>query len=89
MVQFGPGDFSMSIGKPGMSDDPEVKLAEKYTIETCLKLGIRPRAEINSWEDAKPYMDMGVIDFCINSDVGIMHASCREQGEKMAKALGR
>ena len=24
MVQFGPGDFSMSIGKPGMTDDPEV-----------------------------------------------------------------
>ncbi|MBH74888.1 MAG: 2,4-dihydroxyhept-2-ene-1,7-dioic acid aldolase [Dehalococcoidia bacterium] len=89
MVQFGPGDFSMSIGKPGMTDDPEVKLAEKLTIETCLKLGIRPRAEINAWEDAKPYIDMGVIDFCINSDVGIMHAFCQEQGENMAKVLGR
>lgn len=87
MVQFGPGDYSMSIGKD--SSDPEVKTAEKYTIETCLKMGIRPRAEIGSWEDAKPYIDMGIIDFCIGSDVSTVYSYCLEQGEQMAKAVGR
>ena len=89
MVQFGPSDYSMSIGKPGQTNDPEVKNAEKYTIETCLKMGIRPRAELSSWEGAKPYIDMGVLDFCIGSDVGTMYSYCLEQGEQMAKALGR
>jgi 4-hydroxy-2-oxoheptanedioate aldolase len=89
MVQFGPADYSMSIGKPGQTNDPEVKNAEKYTIETCLKMGIRPRAEINSWENAQPYIDMGVVDFCIGSDVGTMYSYCLDQGERMAKALGR
>ncbi|MDP7577908.1 MAG: aldolase/citrate lyase family protein [SAR202 cluster bacterium] len=87
MVQFGPGDYSMSIGK--YPSDPEVKTAEKYTIETCLKMGIRPRAEISGWEEAKPYIDMGVLDFCIGSDVNTVYSYCLEQGEQMAKAVGR
>ena len=32
---------------------------------------------------------MGVVDFCIGSDVHTMYAYCLEQGETMAKALGR
>ena len=93
MVQFGPGDYSMSIGKHHDIFHPEVQKAEKHTIETCLKMGIRPRVELgveaDSAEAAKPYIDMGVVDFCIGSDVHTMYAYCLQQGETMARALGR
>ena len=89
MVQFGPGDYSMSIGRPGDYTHPEVMKAQKYTIETCIDKGIRPRIEIGKWEDAKPYMDMGVIDFCIGTDVNIIYDYMQEQGGELAKALGR
>jgi len=41
MVQFGPADYSMSIGVPGQWKDPRIKEAERYTIETALKKGCR------------------------------------------------
>ena len=89
MVQFGPGDYSMSIGRAEDYQHPEVAAAEKYTIEECLKRGIRPRAEIGSWELAKPYLDMGIIDFCVSNDVGIIFDFMRDQGERLAKLIGR
>lgn len=89
MVQFGPGDYSMSIGQAEDYQHPEVAAAEKYTIEECLKRGIRPRAEIGSWELAKPYLDMGIIDFCVSNDVGIIFDFMRDQGERLAKLIGR
>ena len=89
MTQFGGSDYSMSIGMPGQHTHPDVKKAEKHSIETSIKMGIRPRIEINDWEAAKPYMDMGVTDFCMGSDIASMRDYCIEQGEQMAKALGR
>jgi len=45
MVQFGPADYSMSIGIPGQWSDPQVREAERYTIETALRMGIAPRED--------------------------------------------
>ena len=87
MVQFGGGDYSMNIGAFGNYPHPDVKKAETYTIETCIKKGIRPRIEITKWEDAKPYMDMGGIDFSIGNDLVTVYNYCQEQGEKLAKLL--
>src|SRR5580765_2414952 len=49
MVQFGPADYSMSLGLTGQWDHPKVREAEKHVIETALKMGIAPRAEISTW----------------------------------------
>ena len=46
MVQFGPADYAMSIGLAGQWSHPEGQEAERYVIETALKKGIAPRAEI-------------------------------------------
>src|SRR5206468_1330745 len=55
MVQFGPADYSMSIGLTGQWDHPRVKEAERYVIETALRKGIAPRAEITLPAEAKKY----------------------------------
>lgn len=89
MVQFGPADYSMSLGIPGQWDHPKVKEAERYTIETALKMGIAPRAEITRPEDAKKYLDMGVKHFCIGTDVSILFEWFKSNGKSMRSLLGR
>ena len=89
MVQFGPSDYSMSIGIPGNEEHPDVKKAERYVIETALKMNVLPRVEISTFEQAKPYMEMGVKDFCIGWDVEVMYDYCKREGEGLAKLLGR
>jgi 2-keto-3-deoxy-L-rhamnonate aldolase RhmA len=88
MVQFGPSDYSISYGKPGQSKLPEIQGAYMKMIEMALKKGVAPRVEVGSFEQAKPFVDMGVKHFCIGWDVGIMYAWCNQNGEGMRKLLG-
>ena len=88
MVQFGPADYSMSIGRPGQWDHPEVKEAERHTIETALRMGVAPRAEIIHFEQAGPYIEMGVKHFCIGTDVRVIYEYCREQGARAGQRPG-
>ena len=89
MVQFGPADFSMSIGMPGKWDHPKVREAETYMIETAIRAGVRPRVELFDVEQVGPYLEMGVKDFCIGWDVWTVHQYCKNQGEALAKLMGR
>lgn len=87
MVQFGPGDYSMSIGHPGEYGHRKVREAEKFVIETSLKMGVAPRAEIGGPDGAKKYLDMGVRHFCMGTDVSILMRWFRTEGEAMRKVL--
>jgi 4-hydroxy-2-oxoheptanedioate aldolase len=89
MVQFGPADYSMSIGLPGQFKHPKVKEAERYVIETSLKLGLHPRAEIGHPDQAKEYLDMGVKHFCIGQDVSILFDWFKRNGKEMGSLVGR
>jgi 4-hydroxy-2-oxoheptanedioate aldolase len=89
MVQFGPADYSMSLGLAGQFTHPRVKEAEKFVIETCLKKGIAPRAEISRPEQAKEYLDMGVKHFCVGTDVNILFDWFKSAGGAMIDLLGR
>jgi 4-hydroxy-2-oxoheptanedioate aldolase len=89
MVQFGPADYSMSLGLTGQWDHPKVREAEKYVIETALQMGIAPRAEISRPEEAARYLDMGVKHFCIGSDVNILFNWFRDCGKSMNQFLQR
>lgn len=91
MVQFGPSDYSMSIGAPAVYQGgrhPAVIEADEYIIKTALKMGIRPRIEIGEPEAAKPYLDMGVKDFCIGWDVAILYSWFKKNGAAMRDLLG-
>ncbi len=89
MVQFGPGDYAMNIGVPGQHDHHDVKAAEMHTIKTAIKMGVRPRVELNGSEDAAPYIEMGVKDFCVGTDVIMVAEFCKDHGEALAKALDK
>ena len=87
MVQFGPADYSMSIGLAGQLNHPKVKEAERYVIETALKMGVSPRAEVGSPDQAGKYLEMGVRHFCIGTDMSILFKWFKENGEEMRKIL--
>jgi 2-keto-3-deoxy-L-rhamnonate aldolase RhmA len=87
MVQFGPSDYSMSIGIPGQSADERVREAEKYVIETAHKRGIPARAEIRDAQGAARYLDMGIRHFCVGWDVVVLHDWFAEQGRAMQSLL--
>lgn len=87
MVQFGPADYSISIGKPGEGGAPEVQEAHRHMIETALKMNVAPRVEVGSFEQTKPYLEMGVRHYCIGWDVATVFAWCRQQAKGMGELL--
>jgi 4-hydroxy-2-oxoheptanedioate aldolase len=89
MVQFGPADYSMSIGLTGQFDHPQVREAERYVIATALKMGIAPRAEISHPDEARRYLDLGVKHFCIGTDMCILFDWFKSNGGAMKKLLGQ
>jgi 4-hydroxy-2-oxoheptanedioate aldolase len=87
MVQFGSSDYSMSLGLTGQRNHPDVRKAERRTIETALKLGLHPRVELADIRQAEPYLEMGVKHFCIGWDVRILHDWWTANGAGMRKML--
>lgn len=91
MVQFGPGDYSLSLGYPGQRNHPEVKAAELKVIRSALDKGIRPRMEIGSInyskEDLHRYLDLGVKDFHLPSDGKIVYEWLAENGRTLRGML--
>jgi 4-hydroxy-2-oxoheptanedioate aldolase len=87
MIQWGGSDYSMSVGMAGQRNSPEIKAVEKKVIETGLKMGVPPRAEINTADQAKFYLDLGVRHFCIGTDVNILFNWWKEHGDDLRKAV--
>ena len=88
MVQFGPADYSMSIGLPGQWNHPRVIEAERHVIKTALRLGIAPRAEISHPNEAKVYLDQGVHHFCMGWDVSVLFDYFKTEGGALRDLLG-
>jgi 2-keto-3-deoxy-L-rhamnonate aldolase RhmA len=87
MVQFGPSDYSMSIGVAGQRKHPAVVEAYEHTIKTAIKMGVRPRAEIASVAEVDYYMNLGVKDFNLSTDTAILASFYRDQGSLLRKTV--
>jgi 4-hydroxy-2-oxoheptanedioate aldolase len=83
MVQFGPTDYSVSVGKPGGGRDPEVQDAQKRMVEMALERGVQPRIELGSLEQAGPWRELGVTHFCVGWDIATVFGYCKRQGALM------
>ena len=88
MVQFGPADYSMSIGLAGQWSHPRVVEAERHVIRTALRMGIAPRAEISRPSEAKAYLDQGVRHFCMGWDVSVLFDYFKTEGGALRDLLG-
>jgi 4-hydroxy-2-oxoheptanedioate aldolase len=88
MVQFGPADYSNSIGLTGQFTHPKVKEAETYTIETAQRLGIAARVELGQPTGFEPYLEMGIKHFNVGVDVKTLFSWFHETGATMRRELG-
>lgn len=87
MIQWGPADYAMSIGRPGGWQEPAMKAVEARIIKTCLRMGVPPRAEIASADQAKYYLDLGVRHFCIGTDIMILFDWLKQHGESLQTVM--
>jgi len=67
---------------------PELRVVERRVFETAIKMGVPPRAEIATADQAKYFLDMGVRHFSVGTDITILHQWWKSQGEDLRKALG-
>src|SRR6266436_6472014 len=88
MVQWGGSDYSMGIGRAGERYSRELRVVERRVFETAIKMGVPPRAEIATADQAKYFLDMGVRHFSVGTDITILHQWWKSQGEDLRKALG-
>lgn len=89
MVQFGACDYSLSVGLPGQQSNPKVKKAELRVVKTALKMGIHPRAAINNLDNVEMYIDLGVRDFNLPTDLTILYQWLKKNGESLRKILSK
>ena len=87
MIQWGPADYAMSIGQPGKQNQPEIKRIERKILETAIKYGIPPRAEIDNVDQAKYYLDIGVRHFSLGVDIRILFNWWKTNGDALQKAI--
>ena len=91
MVQFGPSDYSMSIGVCGQATHPKVKEAEIKTIKTALRMGIQPRVEMDypDPDSIIEYQTLGVKHFCMGPDTKVMFKYFTEEGAVVNRIMKR
>ena len=87
LVQWGGGDFSQNIGHPGEQNHPIVKAAHDKVFKESLRAGIQPRAEIESPDEVKMYLDMGVKHFSIGTDISMLYSWWKNNGEDVLRSI--
>ncbi len=88
MIQWGPADYSMNIGKPGELSDFDVTATEQQVIKAALKAGIAARVEISHPSEARYYTDMGVRHFSLGVDLSILFAWWQDNGGELRRMVG-
>src|SRR5215510_5517516 len=78
----------MGSGRAGERYSPELRVVERRVFETAIRMGVPPRAEIATADQAKYFLDMGVRHFSVGTDITVLHQWWKSQGEDMRKALG-
>ena len=87
MVQWGGSDYSMSVGLAGQRTHPDIVAARDRVFKTALARGVAPRAEVQTADDAKEYLDMGVRHFSIGTDITILYGWWQDSGEELWKTM--
>ena len=58
-------------------------------IAICLRMGVAPRAEIETSNHAGYYLDLGVRHFCMGSDINILYDWLSEEGDAFHSPMGQ
>ena len=91
MVNFGPCDFSVSVGKAFNTSRwcTEAYRAHRDMLELAVKYGKRARVEIGTYEQAQEYIDMGICDFNVGVDLLAIYEYCKQNGGGVRELLSK
>jgi 2-keto-3-deoxy-L-rhamnonate aldolase RhmA len=87
LLQFGPSDFSMSMGWNAAEHAADTKAAERDMIAAANRHGVKVRCEINAVEDAPYYIDLGVRHFCLGDELRNNTVYWTQQGGGLRRAI--
>jgi len=88
MVQWGPNDYAMSIGRPGEAGTDAIREVERRVIRTVLDAGVPVRAEIASVNAAPYYLELGVRHFSLFHDLQLIEAAWKDGGNRLREVIG-
>jgi 2-keto-3-deoxy-L-rhamnonate aldolase RhmA len=87
MVQWGPYDYAMSIGRAGDETGEAVRRVERRVISMAIDAGVPARAEIETIEQAKYYADLGVRHFALGYDLYTILEVLKDAGGRLRSAI--
>jgi 2-keto-3-deoxy-L-rhamnonate aldolase RhmA len=88
MIQWGPNDYAMSIGRPGEAASTAIRDVERRVIRACVDASMPIRAEIANVEAAPYYLDLGVRHFSLFHDLQLIHGAWSDGGQRLRQAVG-
>ena len=87
MLQFGPTDYNMSLGRNTVDHAEETKEVERQMIKVALAHGVRPRCEILKPDAIPYYQALGVRDFSLGDEFKKLRELWVDDGAKMKEML--
>lgn len=87
LIQFGPVDYSLSVGRVGESRGPEIAAVERRVIERCHAAGVAVRAEISTPDDAERYRELGVRHFSLGVDLAVLYEWWSTNGRRLREIV--
>jgi 2-keto-3-deoxy-L-rhamnonate aldolase RhmA len=92
MIQFGPVDYGLSLRTPGnpfniLQFKGKIEADADKAIQMAIDAGVHPRIEVLSAEACKEYLDRGILDFCIGSDILMVEEWCLQHGKKFREMV--
>lgn len=87
MLQWGPMDFSLSMGWDHKQKQSELKALERKMIEIAKRRGVAVRCEIKDAAGGQYYKDLGVQNFCLGDEIGNNVAFWTGQGNTLREIL--
>lgn len=92
MIQFGPVDYGLSLRTPGQPFNmlqfrEKIEAEADRAIQMAIDAGVHPRIEVLSAEACKGYLDRGILDFCIGSDILMVEEWCLQHGKRFREMV--
>jgi len=81
VVFIGPYDLSQSLGVPGKIDDPSVTGKMNEIVKRCIERNIAVGTFVDTMENARRWIDLGVRYISYSVDVGLFYEKCVEVAE--------
>ena len=87
LIQFGPVDYSLSIGRIGESRGPDVAEVHRHVIERCISTGVAVRAEVATPDEAENYRELGVKHFALGVEIRVLYDWWSTNGRRLREIV--